>query len=55
MSKLKDGGCEIYEMIRNTFHSKSGYFLTKSESYDVMKVVKEIIETRERNENTKEK
>tara|TARA_Y100001958_G_C20972928_1_gene367172 strand:- start:169 stop:510 length:342 start_codon:yes stop_codon:yes gene_type:complete len=45
-TELEDGGHEIYEMIRNTFHSKSGYFLTKSEAYDVMKVVKDIVETR---------
>ena len=46
--ELEDGGYEIYEMIRNTFHSKSSYFLTKSESYNVMKVVKDIVETREK-------
>ena len=46
--ELEDGGHEIYEMIRNTFHSQSGYFLTKSESYDVMKVVKDIIKIKEK-------
>ena len=46
--ELKDGGYEIYEIIRNAFHSQSGYFLSKSESYDVMKVVKDIIEAREK-------
>jgi len=46
--EIEDGGHEIYDIIRKAFHSKSGYFLTKSESYDVMKVVKDIIEVRKK-------
>ena len=41
---------EIYNMIRNTFHSQSGYFLYKSEAYDVMLKVKEIFEKRDMND-----
>lgn len=48
MSKMNEHDYEIYNMIRNAFNSESGYFLSKSESYDVMKVVKEIIEAREK-------
>jgi len=39
---------KIYNLIRNAFHSQSGYFLSKSESYDVMLKVKEIFEAREK-------
>jgi len=46
--ELKDDVSEIYNLIRRTFHSQSGYFLSKTEAYDVMKVVKEIIEAREK-------
>ena len=48
MSKMNEHDYEIYNLIRNAFHSQSGYFLSKSESYDVMKVVKGIIEAREK-------
>ena len=47
MSKMNEHDHEIYNLIRNTFHSQSGYFLSKSESYDVMLKVKEIFEARE--------
>ena len=47
---MKSNDNEIYDIIRKAFHSQSGYFLTKSESYDVMKVVRGIIETRKKYE-----
>lgn len=47
MSKMNEPDYEIYNLIRNAFHSQSGYFLSKSESYDVMLKVKEIFEARE--------
>lgn len=48
MRKMNEHDYEIYNLIRNAFHSKSGYFLSKSESYDVMLKVKEIFEAREK-------
>ena len=48
MKKMNEYDYEIYNMIRNTFHSQSGYFLSKSEAYDVMLKVKEIFEAREK-------
>ena len=38
---------EIYNLIRNTFHSQSGFFLNKQESYEEMLKVKELLNTRE--------
>ena len=38
---------EIYDLIRNAFHSQSGFFLNKQESYDIMLKVKEVFEARE--------
>lgn len=37
---------EIYDLIRNAFHSQSGYFLSKQESYNIMLNVKEVFEAR---------
>lgn len=41
MNKTNEHDHEIYNMIRNTFHSQSGFFLNKQESYDIMLNVKE--------------
>ncbi len=38
---------EIYDLIRNAFHSQSGFFLNKQESYDIMLKVKQVFEARE--------
>ena len=38
---------EIYDLIRNAFHSQSGFFLNKQESYNIMLKVKEVFEARE--------
>ena len=46
MSKTNEYDHEIYNMIRNTFHSQSGFFLSKTESYDVMLKVKEVLNKR---------
>ena len=46
MSKTNEYDREIYNMIRNTFHSQSGFFLSNSESYDVMLKVKEVLNKR---------
>ena len=43
---------EIYDLIRNAFHSQSGYFLSKQESYDIMLKVKQVFEARERYKQT---
>ena len=48
MSKTNEYDHEIYNMIRNTFHSQSGFFLNKQESYDLMLKVKELFEAREK-------
>ena len=47
MSKTNEYDHEIYNMIRNAFHSQSGFFLSKAESYEVMLKVKELFEARE--------
>lgn len=39
---------EIYDLIRNAFHSQSGYFLNKQESYNIMLKVKEVFEARKK-------
>ena len=49
MKRMNEYEYEIYNLIRKTFHSQSGYYLSKIESYKVMKVVKDIIETRGHN------
>lgn len=46
MSKVNEYDHEIYNMIRNAFHSQSGFFLNKQESYDIMLKVKEVFEAR---------
>lgn len=48
MSKTNEHDREIYNMIRNVFHSQSGFFLNKQESYDIMLKVKELFEAREK-------
>lgn len=50
MNKVNEHDHEIYNMIRNTFHSQSGFFLSKTESYEVMLKVKEAINKRENQE-----
>jgi len=47
MRKMNEHDYEIYDLIRNTFHSQSGYFLSKQESYNIMLKVKEVFEARE--------
>ena len=39
---------EIYDLIRNAFHSQSGFFLSKTESYELMLKVKELFEERQK-------
>jgi len=46
--ELKDDVSEIYNLIRRVFHSQSGYFLSKAESYEVMMKVKEVLNKREK-------
>ena len=48
MKRMNEYEYEIYNLIRNAFHSQSGFFLSKTESYDVMLKVKEIFEAREK-------
>lgn len=45
---MRDQENEIYNLIRNAFDSKSGFFLNKSESYEVMLKIKELFEAREK-------
>ena len=47
MRKMNEYEYEIYDLIRNAFHSQSGFFLSKAESYEVMLKVKELFEARE--------
>ena len=43
----KDNVSELYNLIRRTFHSQSGYFLSKVEAYEVMMKIRELINKRE--------
>ena len=45
--RMNEQEYEIYDLIRNAFHSQSGFFLNKQESYDIMLKIKEILKTRE--------
>ncbi len=47
MRKMNEYEYEIYDLIRNAFHSQSGFFLNKQESYDIMLKVKQVFEARE--------
>ena len=47
MRKMNEYEYEIYDLIRNAFHSQSGFFLNKQESYDIMLKVKQLFEARE--------
>ena len=47
MRKMNEYEYEIYHLIRNAFHSQSGFFLNKQESYDIMLKVKQVFEARE--------
>jgi len=46
MKRMNEQEYEIYDLIRNAFHSQSGYFLSKQESYNIMLKVKEVFEAR---------
>ena len=46
MKRMNEQEYEIYDLIRNAFHSQSGYFLNKQESYNIMLKVKEVFEAR---------
>jgi hypothetical protein len=48
LKRMNEQEYEIYDLIRNAFHSQSGYFLNKQESYNIMLKVKEVFETRQR-------
>ena len=48
MKRMNEYEYEIYNLIRNAFHSQSGFFLNKSESYEVMLKVKELFEERQK-------
>jgi len=41
-------GNDTITMVDPAFHSQSGYFLNKQESYNIMLKVKEVFETRQR-------
>ena len=43
---MRDQENEIYNLIRNAFDSKSGFFLNKSESHEVMLKIKELFEAK---------
>ena len=45
---MNDQENEIYNLIRNAFHSQSGFFLNKNESHEVMLKIKELFEAREK-------
>ena len=47
MKRMNKQEYEIYDLIRNAFHSQSGFFLNKQESYNIMLKVKETLEARE--------
>ena len=47
IKRMNEQEYEIYDLIRNAFHSQSGYFLSKQESYNIMLKVKETLEARE--------
>ena len=47
MKRMNEYEYEIYNLIRNAFHSQSGFFLSKSESYEVMLKVKEVFKERD--------
>ena len=46
IKRMNEQEYEIYDLIRNAFHSQSGYFLNKQESYNIMLNVKEVFEAR---------
>ena len=46
MNRMPEEEEEIYNLIRNAFHSQSGYFLNKKESYEVMLKIIELLKRR---------
>ena len=48
IKRMNEQEYEIYDLIRNAFHSQSGYFLSKQESYNIMLMVKQLLEAREK-------